>query len=122
MNTFQFYFGKYIMIKNPINELLFQKVFQPESEAKRDKSCNFCNGQLTDFTIERKTLDFPEILIVLISPLQINNFLIETNLTFTNGIISYCLSRFIESTNNCLYWINDKNTMICHKYEITRLS
>ena len=74
MNTFQFYFGKYIMIKNPINELLFQKVFQPESEAKRDKSCNFCNGQLTDFTIERKTLDFPEILIVLISPLQINNF------------------------------------------------
>jgi len=119
MNTYQFYFGKYIMIKNPINELLFQKIFQFESEEKRDKSCDFCNGQTTDCAIERKTLDFPEILIVLISPLQINNFLIETNLIFTNGIISYSLSKFIEYTNNCLYWINDKNTMICHKYEIT---
>ena len=121
IDTFKFYFGKYIMIKNPINELLFQKVFQPESEAKRDKSCNFCNGQTTDFTFERKTLDFPEILIVIISPSQVNNFNISENLIFTNGMISYSLIKFIESTNNCLYFINDKNNMICHKCEITRL-
>ena len=65
-------------------------------------------------------MDFPEILIVIISPFQVNNFQIIHNLTFTNGIISYSLTRFIESTNNCLYWINDKITMVCHKYEITR--
>ena len=62
-----------------MNELLFQKIFQFEIEAKKDKSCNFCNGQITDFTIERKTLDFPEILIVIISPSQVNNFNISEN-------------------------------------------
>ena len=120
MNTFDFYYSKYILIQNPLNEFIFQKTFQPEKEVKKDKYCNFCNGQITNIAIERKILDFPEILIVIISPFQVNNFQIIQNLTFTNGIISYSLARFIESTNNCLYWINDKNTTICHKYEITR--
>ena len=120
VNTFQFHYSKYILIQNPLNEFIFQKIFQPENEVKKDKSCNFCNGKITNIAIERKILDFPEILIVIISPFQVNNFQIIQNLTFTNGIISYSLTRFIESTNNCLYWINDKNTTICHKYEITR--
>ena len=121
MDTFKFYFGKYIIIENPLNELLSKKIFTAENENKRDKFCNFCNGQTTDCAIERKTLDFPEILIVIISPSQVNNFNISENLIFTNGMISYSLNKFIESNNNCLYWIDDINTMICHKYEITRL-
>ena len=121
MDTFKFFFGKYIIIENPLNELLSKKIFTPENENKRDKFCNFCNGQTTDCAIERKTLDFPEILIVIISPSQVNNFNISENLIFTNGMISYSLNKFIESNNNCLYWIDDINTMICHKYEITRL-
>ena len=119
MDTFHFYYSKYILIQNPLNEFIFQKIFQVENEEKKDRDCNFC-CQKRDLTIQRKTLDFPEILIVIISPFQVNNFQIIQNLTFTNGIISYSLARFIESTNNCLYWINDKNTTICHKYEITR--
>jgi hypothetical protein len=91
----------------------------PEIENKLDKFCNFCNGQITNLTIEKKILDFPEILIVIISLSEVNNFQIKNNLFFTNGIVSYSLNKFIESTNNCLYCIDDKNNMICHKYKET---
>ena len=119
MNIFQFYYSKYILIQNPLNELLSKKIFMPEIENKLDKFCNFCNGQITNLTIEKKILDFPEILIVIISLSEVNNFQIRNNLFFTNGIVSYSLNKFIESTNNCLYCIDDKNNMICHKYKET---
>ena len=119
MNTFKFYYSKYILIQNPLNELLSKKIFMPEIENKLDKFCNFCNGQITNLTIEKKILDFPEILIVIISLSEVNNFQIRNNLFFTNGIVSYSLNKFIESTNNCLYCIDDKNNMICHKYKET---
>ena len=120
MNTFQFYFKKYIFIQNPYNESIKQKLFNLETETKKDKSCNFCNGQITDITIERKILDLPEILIVIISPYQINNFSISKNKDIKYGMIEYKLDKFIEFTNNSLYRVNDKDRSSCHKWEINR--
>ena len=117
MNTFKFNYSKYILIQNQLNEFIFQKIFGSEIEYRREKSCTFCNGLLTDVIIERKSLDFPEILIVIISPSLVNYFQITHNVTFTNGKIMYKLNKFIESTNNCLYLINIRNIMICNKFE-----
>ena len=120
MNTFQFYIKKYIFIQNHCNETIIQKLFNLETETKKDKSCNFCNGQITDIKIERKTLDLPEILIVIISPYHVNNFSISNNKDIKDGMIAYKLDKFIEFTNNSLYWVNDKDRSSCHKCEINR--
>ena len=117
MNTFNFGYDKYIYIKNPQTELIFQKLFTQKKGVNKGSSCNFCNGQFTEYSFETKFLDYPEKLIVIIESNQVNNFCLGLNLLITNGVnINYSLSKFIESNTNSLYWINEKNTNVCHKY------
>ena len=117
MNTFNFGYDKYIYIKNPQTELIFQKLFTQKKGVNKGNSCNFCNGQVTEYSFEKKYLDYPEKLIVIIDSNQVNNFPLGLNLLITNGVnIDYSLSKFIEAKTNFLYWINEKNTATCHKY------
>ena len=96
MSTFQYGYEKYIYIKNPQTEFIFQKLFKPQKEVNKGKSCNFCNGQVTEYTIEKKILNYPEKLIVIIDSNQVNNFVIGLNLVITNCVnINYSLCKFI---------------------------
>ena len=116
MKTYQFNYGKFIYIKNPSKDLIFQKIFLPQVEHKiKVKSCVFCNGHETECTIETKVLDYPEKLIVIIEQSQVNIFNIGLNLAVSNGRnISYSLIQFIDAYNNILYQINQDNTNVCH--------
>ena len=113
--TYKFIYEQFILIKNPLNELLFQKIFNPEIINKTGKMCSYCSGRITEYTIESKILNFPEIIIILIEPNQVNNFSLEHNLSITNGQnILYVLKQFIEANNNSLYLINNNN---CQKVD-----
>ena len=117
MKTFYFYYAEYIYIKNPQEDLIFQKLFTTQSEHKlKGKSCVFCNGTETESTIVTKVLDYPENLIVIIEPTQVNNFNIGLNTVATNGVnLSYSFNQFIEANTNILYQINPNN-MSCHPF------
>ena len=120
MNTYQFDYAKYIFIKNPQTDLIFQKLFIPQSENNpKSKSCSFCNGQETESNVVTKILDYPENLIVIIEPTQVNNFNIGLNLVTTNTVnltysIKYSLNQFIEASTNILYQINPHNSNVCN--------
>ena len=118
MNTYQFNYAKYIFIKNPQTDLIYQKLFFPNSEHRlKSNFCQFCNGQETEATIITKVLDYPENLIVIIEPTQVNNFNIGLNSVATNGVnLSYLLNQFIEANTNILYQINPNNTLSCHLF------
>ena len=118
MNTFNFGYDKYIYIKNPQIELIFQMLFAQKKGVNKGKSCNFCNGQETEYSFEKKYLDYPEKLIIIIDSNQVNNFPLGLNLLITNGVnINYSLSKFIEANTNSLYCINEKNKP---KYQFTK--
>ena len=118
MNTFNFGYDKYIYIKNQQTELIFQKLFAQKKGVNKGKSCNFCNGQETEYSFEKKYLDYPEKLIIIIDSNQVNNFPLGLNLLITNGVnINYSLSKFIEANTNSLYCINEKNKP---KYQFTK--
>ena len=115
LKTYQFNYGKFIYIKNQMKEILYQKIFEPQMENNKGKVCNFCNGQETDYSIATKILDYPEKLIVIIDPTQVNNFNIGLNSVASNGVnLSYSLNQFIEAKTNILYQINPNNSMSCH--------
>ena len=118
METYQFDYAKYIFIKNPQTDLIFQKLFIPQSEHNpKSKSCSFCNGQETESNVVTKILDYPENLIVIIEPTQVNNFIIKLNLVISNGVnILYSLNQFIDANTNILYQINTHYNMICHPF------
>ena len=125
MNTYYFNYKKFILMKNPLQELLFHKVFQPiKIPSKKGQICNFCNGEETEYSIERKIIDYPEILIVIIESNQINNFPLGLNAYITNGNnLTYSLIKFIEFNTNILYWVDSKsNSKICYKFEKNKLS
>ena len=124
MSTYYFNYKKFILMKNPLQEMLFQKVFHPiKITSKKGKICNFCNGEETEYSIERKVIDYPEILIVIIEPNQINNYNLGLNAYITNGTnITYSLNKFIEFNTNTLYWIDNKsNNKHCHKFDKNKL-
>ena len=102
MKTYQSNHVKFIFIRNPQIDLIFQKIFTQQSEHKfKDKSCQFCNGQETETTIVTKILDYPQNLIVIIEQSQVNNFKIGLNLVISNGItLSYSLNQFIEANKS----------------------
>ena len=121
MDTFFFYFSKFIILKNSQSNLLNQTLFGSEKENKEGKYCNFCNGRITTLTIEKKYLNLPEWLIVIVEPSQINNLMINSILLIINGNnIIYTLLKFIEAKTNSLYFINLKNTQFCNKFDNTR--
>ena len=118
MKTYHFGYAKYIYIANPLTDLIFQKIFIPQTEHhSKGRSCNFCNGQETESTTLKKILGYPEKLIVIIEHSQVNNFNIGLNLVVSNGKdLSYILNQFIEVNTNILYQINQDNTNICHPF------
>ena len=118
MYSFQFIYRKYILIRNSQTELLFQKIFGVDKFKKVDKTCNFCNGQMTELIIEKKLIEYPEWLIVIIDPSQINSFQLGLNLFVSDGkFLSYNLFYFIEANTNFFYKINEQNTIYCNKFE-----
>ena len=123
MNTCNFKYDKYVLIKNPTKDLLFQKIFEVENGPKKiGRECSFCCGLQTEYSVEIKTLDFPKWLIVLIESNQVNNFNLGMNLLFTNpnGSLTYMLNMFIEANTNSFYKINETNTQVCHKFNKKR--
>ena len=118
MNTFLFDYSQFIIIKDSRMNLLNQTLFKKQIESKEGKFCNFCNGQYTKLTIERKYLSLPKWLIVIVEPTQINNLMIDSFLIINNGNnIVYTLFKFIEANTNFLYSINMNNTQFCNKYD-----
>ena len=113
MKTYQFNYDKFIYIRNPSKDLIFLKIFLPQVEHKiKGKSCIFCNGQETEYSMVTKILDYPEKLIVIVDPTQVNNFSIGLNSVVSNGKnLSYSLNQFIEANTNILYQINPINTI-----------
>ena len=98
MNTFQFNYAKYIYIKDAQKDLIYQKIFEAQKgPISKGKTCVFCNGQETDYSIEKKALDCPQHLIVIIDQTQINNFPFGLNLGVTNDAKTtyYNLNYFI---------------------------
>ena len=71
MDTFLFDYSKFIILKNSLFNLQ-TLLFGTETETKKGKYCNFCNGQITTLTIKKKYLSLPEWLIVIVEPSQIN--------------------------------------------------
>ena len=117
MNSYQFGYEKYIYINNPQSDLLNQILFIPQKEVIKGKSCNFCNGETTECSIEKKILGFPQKLIVIIEYNQINNFVLLQNLVVQyNNQIIYKLNKFIEANTNILYKIDEMNTIFCEKF------
>ena len=82
MNTFQFDYSQFIIIKDSRMNLLNQTLFKKQIESKEGKLCNFCNGQITKLTIERKYLSLPEWLIVIVEPSQIINLMISDSFLY----------------------------------------
>ena len=118
MNTFLFDYSQFIIIKDSRMNLLNQTLFKKQIESKEGKFCNFCNGQFTKLTIERKYLSLPEWLIVIVEPTQINNLMVNSFLLIPNGNnIAYTLYKFIEANTNSLYNIDMKNTQLCNKFD-----
>ena len=113
--TYKFIYEQFILIKNPLNELLFQKIFNTELMHQKGKFCSYCSGRITEYSIESKIICFPEILIILIEPNQVINFSLESNLHITNGQnILYILKLFIEADSNLLYLVNNNS---CQKLD-----
>ena len=122
MNTFLFDYSQFIIIKDSRMNLLNQTLFKKQIESKEGKFCNFCNGQFTKLTIERKYLSLPEWLIVIVEPTQINNLMVNSFLLIPNGNnIAYTLYKFIEANTNSLYNIDMKNTQLCSKFDGERI-
>ena len=118
MNTFKFDYSQFIILKNSQMNLLNQILFEKETETKQGNYCNFCNGQITTLTIERKCLSLPEWLIVIIEQTQINYLMINSFLLIPNGNnIAYTLYKFIEANTNFLYCIDLTNTQLCNKFD-----
>ena len=113
--TYKFIYEQFILIKNPLNELFFQKIFNTELMHQKGKFCSYCSGRITEYSIESKIICFPEILIILIEPNQVINFSLESNLHITNGQnILYILKLFIEADSNLLYLVNNNS---CQKLD-----
>ena len=118
MNTFKFDYSQFIILKNSQMNLLNQILFEKETETKQGNYCNFCNGQISTLTIERKCLSLPEWLIVIIEQTQINYLMINSFLLIPYGNnIAYTLYKFIEANTNFLYCIDMKNTQLCNKFD-----
>jgi len=115
MKTYQFNYAKFIYIRNPSKGLIFLKIFKPREKNNIGKVCNFCNRQETEYSMVTKILDYPEKLIVIIDPTQVNNFNIGLNSVVSNGVnLSYSLNQFIEANTNILYQVNPNNNIVCH--------
>ena len=121
MNTFLFDYSKYIILKDSQTNLLNKILLGKETESCEKRLCNFCNGLITKLTIERRYLNLPEWLIVIVEPTQINNLIINSFLHIIdkNNII-YILQKFIEDKTNSLYYINTKNNEFCNKFDNIR--
>ena len=117
MNTFIFDYEKYITIQNVQKDLIFQRLFYSIKEPiNKGKFCSFCNGIETEYISEKKFLDYPKWLIIIIEPNQVNYFNIGLNMIFTNGrTVHYELSYFIEANTNLLYCINNRDKYFCNK-------
>ena len=115
--TYNFTYDKFIFIKNPENEFLYQKLFFNQTEKIKGKNCIYCNGKDTECLIKNEFIGSPEILIVIIEPNKAKNFSLQKNLNITNNKnINYTLKQFIEINNNLLYLIDIHNN-ICQKYD-----
>ena len=115
--TYNFTYDKFIFIKNPENEFLYQKLFFNQTEKIKGKKCIYCNGKITECLIKNEFIGSPEILIVIIEPNKAKNFSLQKNLNITNNTnINYTLKQFIEINNNLLYLIDIHNN-ICQKYD-----
>ncbi len=114
VKTYKFKYEKFIKIKNITNENFNQKIFNPIKEDKFGKFCCYCNGNITQCSIENKFIDFPEILIILIEQNQIIS--LEKNISIANeeNNISYSLKQFIESNSNLLYIVQNN---CCQVYD-----
>ena len=120
MNSFKFFYEKFLLIKNAKKEILSQKLFQDEIEYNHNLICSFCNGVITRCTIENKILELPEVLIVIIAPSQASLFQFKSskNNIITDGKAKvYLLNGFIENNTNFFYLINPSNTNLCHKFD-----
>ena len=42
MKTFHFRYDNYIYIQNPLNDLIYQKIFNSNKEQKKGRFCTFC--------------------------------------------------------------------------------
>ena len=116
MNSFQFGFDKFIYIDNPQIGLI-QKLFLSQKKESNGNFCNFCNGITTECSIIKKVLAFPEKLIVIIDPNQINNFVLQANLLIqNNNQITYKLDKFIDANTNILYKVDETNNLLCEKF------
>ena len=115
--TYNFTYDKFIFIKNPENEFLYQKLFFNQTEKIKGKKCIYCNGKITECLIKNEFIGSPEILIVIIEPNKVKNFSLQKNLNITNKKnINYTLKQFIEINNNLLYLFDIHNN-ICQKYD-----
>ena len=108
-----------IICKNAQQEFIYKKLFFPTIEpVKKGNLCSFCNGKETEYSIEKRNLDYPKWVIVIIDPSQINFFNLGSNTFVTNGsTIYYLLSHFIEANTNLLNWINNTDKFACHKID-----
>ena len=121
IDTFQFNYNKFIVLNNLQNNSLAQIVFGKKSEHHEGKLCNFCNGQKTKLTIERKYLNHPEWLIVIVEPSQINNLIIDDSFLYIkNENKAYKLVKFIDAYTNSLYFINEKTNKFCNRFDNIR--
>ena len=124
MNIYNFEYSKFIYLKNLNTDNITKKLFDSEKENKKGKFCNFCGGNITEVIIEKKFLDYPKNLIVIIEPSQVNFFKLGANYCITNKInMKYFLYEFIEVNTNSLYELKYQNDNItCNKIEKNKIS
>ena len=77
---FNYKFNKFYYLNEKLNsKCLSEKIFSPSKESEKTK-CNFCNGKETICLIEKKIINYPNVLIVVIDNNQINSFSLQNNI------------------------------------------
>ena len=119
VKSYQYKYERFIYINEIIQNGLSELIFGSIQEEKLSKLCNFCNGKETKCIIENKIIDYPQVLIVVISKNFINKFSFNNNVYFSNSdkSFSYSLNHFIEAETNTLYFICSSKKDYCLKFE-----
>ena len=118
MNNYIFKYERYIYISQMPTKDLSELIFGSIQEEKLSK-CDFCNGREVRCIIESKIMDYPQVLIVVISKNVVNSFSLQNNIIFWNNekSISYSLNHFIEDGTSSIYFICKDKIMYCQRYE-----
>ena len=105
---YKFNHYKYILIKSNNENLLSEKLFMPE-EAQKNEKCFKCKYIIKSIVC-KEIIDFPKILVVIITENQIGKCTLKNNLLLNNnqGII-YELKCFIEAYTNIVHFKKDGN-------------